>query len=279
MSSERDENSTAEPSGGSGHVGEVIEPLDANEQYTATLQARFQFPYGLENSVVYSAPNGWLNGRYTFAQYQLPQDRTSAGRHHRANSQSQSVLFTLPAELRLQIYEHALSVERETVLLVAPHFLRKYRQRVTVLMLLETCRRIHAEAEPIFYRVNRLELPNSAHAGVFFSTVSQTRREAIRSMAIYVWSDYEQLHFIRAIAPASGVRHLRINRACCEWHMEKSIWSRFADDIAAALRELKELRGLEITSPRLPVKTPAVESKRRELKELDDKLIASLGFQ
>ncbi|KAJ2957354.1 hypothetical protein NQ176_g11250 [Zarea fungicola] len=153
-------------------------------------------------------------------------------------------------------------------------------QPQTVLRLLETCRQIHAEAEDIFYQVNQIELSDLSMAHKFFRAISQTRRDAIRSIAFSAVSGDGVLTLIRVIAPASRrLRNLRIERGLCIFHMHRHSWTPFADDIVAALRELKELRGLEITAPGLSGKTPAEDRKRKEVKEIEDKVAASLGFR
>ena len=57
------------------------------------------------------------------------------------DSEMQSPLFTLPAELRLQIYEHALMFHVATIVLL---------KEARAPGILQTCRKIYAEAVPIY---------------------------------------------------------------------------------------------------------------------------------
>ena len=111
-----------------------------------------------------------------------------------AEQQQTSALFSLPPEIRNDIYELLLRVDRSdgTVQIVKfskePHHAPSHRRPQSVLSLLLVCRQIHDEARGIFYNVNHLRFTeNPRGSGClqgFLSALSKERLLAIRAMTI-----------------------------------------------------------------------------------------------
>lgn len=75
------------------------------------------------------------------------------------NTQSNNLLFRLPAELRNRIYEEVFSLPKTQYgSTIIRRFSKSYRQRLSVLSLLGTCRLINQEAAKIFFDINSIEI-------------------------------------------------------------------------------------------------------------------------
>jgi hypothetical protein len=187
--------------------------------------------------------------------------------------QDQCILFRLPAELRLRIYEQALSINSPTVHLkwYPSNYLRP-----SILSILETCRRINAEAESIFYTINHFQYLTTRprHATAFSQSLSPVRRNAIRRITISVSSGSEALSQIQELTLLSKLQTLRIERRLDVRYIDIGTWKLLAKQIKMELEKFSGLRELDIFTPDVMVSATsrgrAVEEQRMgQLAQID----------
>jgi hypothetical protein len=181
------------------------------------------------------------------------------------------VLFSLPIELRLRIYEEVLFIESSEVRL--KWYPANYRKKLrpSVLSILETCRRIHGEAESIFYSINQFQCPieTSSLAPGFFQSIGPIRRDAIRSLTVSVSSGSKALALIQDVTLLSKLQKLRIERQLCIRYIDIGTWVVLAKQLKTELKKLGELRELEIVTPETVTPTPEEEQRMQRLVQID----------
>ncbi|KAK3679936.1 hypothetical protein LTR78_000313 [Recurvomyces mirabilis] len=171
------------------------------------------------------------------------------------HQQEQSLLFQLPAELRLCIYEMALHVP------TTAHGLRLIRSPVgsnkpSVLALYLTCRRALAEAEGIFYSINRLHnVPP-----LFWQTIGQKRQNAITMLSLSVTS---------AAAALVELQSLRIATNSSIRFLDPSSWRLMAPQLITELGGFKQLNDVQIFTPEALDETNEELSRKGKLDEVD----------
>ncbi|EME46707.1 hypothetical protein DOTSEDRAFT_52125 [Dothistroma septosporum NZE10] len=109
--------------------------------------------------------------------------------------QPHSPLFTLPTELRLQIYTHLLTLHpsiysTNDTCLNAVSIIWSSRPSA-YLQILATCQTIYNEAADLFYSLNRLYITNRqtaniSHLDSFFGTVRAERLKGVREVVLAV---------------------------------------------------------------------------------------------
>ncbi|KAH8812888.1 hypothetical protein F5884DRAFT_856179 [Xylogone sp. PMI_703] len=190
------------------------------------------------------------------------------------DEQHQCKLFSLPAELRLRIYKQVLSIESPSVQLKWCPAKHRNSLRPSVLSILETCRRIYIEAEPIFYSVNHFQYPveTPRFATGFCKAINPNRRDAIRSLTIVVSSGSQALRIIEELIPLSKLQKLRIERRQSIRYLEIESWAVLAKQLKMELEKLSELRELEIVTPDAATLTQVEEDRMRRLCRIDSLL-------
>ncbi|OAQ61595.1 hypothetical protein VFPPC_09417 [Pochonia chlamydosporia 170] len=188
------------------------------------------------------------------------------------DEQAQCILFRLPIELRLRIYEEVLRIKSPKVQLKWYPASHRTSPHLSVLSIIETCRRIHAEAEPIFYSINYIQysVTTPRPSTSFFQTISPTRLESIRSLIISVSSGGEALHIIRELMPLTKLQKLMIERQQCVRYIDIQAWIVLAKQLKMELEKLSELQILDIITPETPKQTPEEEQRMRRLDQVDD---------
>ncbi|KAK2606281.1 hypothetical protein QQS21_003329 [Conoideocrella luteorostrata] len=200
----------------------------------------------------------------TLRKYRAPSD----------DDQTQCRLFQLPTELRLHIYKEVLSIKSPKVQLKwCP---TSYRNALpsSVLSILETCRRIHAEAVPIFYSVNCIQYPTTTPnpSRSFFQTISTTRLNSIRNVVVTVSSSGQALQVCRQLTSAPKLQKLRVERQLCARYIDVRSWAVLAKQIGMELEKLTELQELELATPETSKPTPEEEQRMRRLDQIDASL-------
>lgn len=181
------------------------------------------------------------------------------------HEQSQSPLFQLPAEIRLQIYENAFKIKQaHSVIEIRQHPAPTW----SVLNFLLTCRRALAEAEEIFYSVNRLTIVDSA----FWSHVGVRRREAITMISLPVRSAAAALGALERLHHAPNLRSLHIERQVSIRFTAVREWRVMAAQLVTEIEKMRCLGDLRISTPK-PVDLSEHElGMRSSLEEVDDRL-------
>lgn len=188
------------------------------------------------------------------------------------NNQAQCIIFRLPLELRQRIYEEHFSIDSVKV-----HLKWYPTSRLSVLVLLETCRRIHAEAEHVFYSINRLQYTNlePRPSTSFFHSISPARLESIQNLTICVSSAGEALQICQELAPLRNLRALTIERQQCARYIDVSSWKLLSKQLKAELEKLSSLKALDIVTPYTPKQTPEEQERMRQLAQIDGLLQVS----
>lgn len=136
------------------------------------------------------------------------------------NQQQQCPLFSqLPDELRLRIYEFAMSVRPDGLdqAVVLRDFASMHRapNAPSVLSLLATCRRVYVEAAQIFYATHRLQLYLTDYhrppiqfleQTSFLDVTSQARLKGVRELVIPI---PDHSHMAAACEPLQRLPRLR----------------------------------------------------------------------
>lgn len=109
------------------------------------------------------------------------------------NPQTQCRLFSLPAELRNEIYTLVFAVpQNASGRVVLSHTSHHTPAKPTVLSILQTCRLIRDEAEDLFYNIHHLEIGNPDHnlhvtyIEAFIKRSNAHRLAAIRALTVLV---------------------------------------------------------------------------------------------
>jgi hypothetical protein len=180
-------------------------------------------------------------------------------------------LFTLPVELRLRIYEQVLSIESPKVQLNWIAASHRQNFQPSVLSILETCRRIYVEAEPIFYSINHFVYPNRWLRSVtgFSRTINPFRRNAVRSITISASSAGAALSMIEEVTLLSKLQKLRIERRYSIRYTDVGSWVVLAKQLKMELEKLSELQELEIFTPETVTPTPVEEQMVQRLGQID----------
>lgn len=171
--------------------------------------------------------------------------------------QLQSPLFALPAELRLNIYE---------LLLFVPSGLRitnrTNRESPSILSLLQTCRRILAEAEDIFYSIQRLQFSLS-ECTPFLNSIGTKRREAITSISIAASNGSQALAQIQDLYLAPNLRSLYIMNPVGLRYLNISSWTLLARQLEVEMHRLDRLEELKVVQLVLHEADTEGEKERR----------------
>lgn len=134
------------------------------------------------------------------------------------NSQPQSRLFTLPAEIRNHIYTLVLTVPTHDEAIWSPQYstppilLIPYPNdpnKPTVLSLLATCRLVHDEAYGIFYSMQSLELDH--HTMPSTRLLSKQRLAAFREVTTTAYEPEELNTLLRKLRHFPQLKIVTIN--------------------------------------------------------------------
>lgn len=180
-------------------------------------------------------------------------------------NQSDCPLFGLPTELRLQIYEMALclSIDVDTLEL-GLHIPKNH------LALVQTCRRIHDEADRLFWPLYRFEYTPRLFR------LRPTTREALT--AITMTTSRAELAYRAASHIAESlpnIRSLHIQRPMSVRSIDVNEWRLRAMQMRVALAAMRKLENFEILTPEYGGVLTAVEETRwLKLQEVDDSLRA-----
>lgn len=206
------------------------------------------------------------------------QHDTAASLHNdTVESQQQCRLFKLPPELRLRIYADVLSCPASRAVITWTSATTSQQKLPwTVLAVLQTCRRIYAEAETIFYSTNQIHLVNHHVAKGFLQTINAERRGAIKKVSFSAASSSSVLSMAHVLTSASRLQVLEIHRQQSIRYIDVRAWAVLAQQIKSELSKLRCLRQLEIITPALDAPS-ALETERMEkLKHVDDIIVGGV---
>ncbi|KAF2720490.1 hypothetical protein K431DRAFT_295167 [Polychaeton citri CBS 116435] len=188
------------------------------------------------------------------------------------HSQEQSPLFQLPVELRLNIYEHLLriGVTGSGVELVQRLTPVRFPTRLAIL---STCRRALAEAEDIFYSVNRLSLE---HPDELWASLGPRRRCAVTSFTLPAKSAASTLHGLQQLRLFQNLESLHIERRLGVQYQDISTWAIMVPQLAAEVRAMERLVDVRIINPEATGLTEHDKVREMKLKEIDRKICSAL---
>ncbi|KAK4565680.1 hypothetical protein LTR86_003528 [Recurvomyces mirabilis] len=217
--------------------------------------------------------NFQLNSRFGSLSLQVrPSIKTESNTAtpHKASEyqQEHSLLFQLPAELRLCIYEMILHVP------TTAHGLQLVRSpahsdKHTVLALILTCGRVLAEAVGIFYSINRL----FNISPLFWQTIGQRRKDAITMLSLSVSSAAATLIELRHLHNAANVRSIQIIRQSSIRFIDPSSWRLMAPQLISELEGSKQLDDIQFFTPDARDMTSEELCRKAKLDEVDCRLI------
>lgn len=192
--------------------------------------------------------------------------------------QTQSRLFTLPAELRVQIYELVVHIPQQAQI--------RWRSPLsewppTVLSLLQTCRKMHTEAAEIFYAINKISysllddevytintklndrLPNDRPTS-FLAAIGSRRRNAITSLTISPESGSLAIRMIEQLHLMPNLRSLHFQFPYYNPHSQGLYsWTGLAKELKSALGNMEHLQEVKLTIRECPGTFGYVQALRR----------------
>ncbi|RFU76498.1 hypothetical protein TARUN_5745 [Trichoderma arundinaceum] len=190
------------------------------------------------------------------------------------NKQDQCMLFSLPFELRLRIYEEVLLIQALKVQLRWYPTNQQKNHPISVLSILVTCQRIHAEAESIFYSINhfKYQVEESRLNRNFFQAISSKRRDAIKKITITVSSGSEALAILSELSVLTGLQELQMERQQSIRFTDIGAWVVLAKQLRMELEKLVGLKELDIITPPTITPTPDEEQRMQRLDKVDASL-------
>jgi hypothetical protein len=191
------------------------------------------------------------------------------------NQQHQSLLFKLPTELRLSIYEHVLRLPYEGGSyrqIVRHHSCERHRSN-SVLNVLATCRLIQHEAEELFYTQNTLRIKQPAD---FCKSSSARRRGAINNLVICVASPGEMLVQLEALQGFPNLETLVVERLISIKFTEPRTWAVLTPNYVAEVKKLAKLRSIRLVTPRDEQLTEHEMERLKKLEFHDAKIVAAV---
>ncbi|KAK4495924.1 hypothetical protein PRZ48_013192 [Zasmidium cellare] len=197
-------------------------------------------------------------------------DGTNSGERP-IHQQEQSPLFRLPAELRLEIYEHVL---RLPIPAAATNVIP--RAAKGGLSILLTCRRALAEAEEVFYSVNRCSHENPVD---FLQTLSPRRRLAITKFTMPVVSAAAMHVRLQQLHALPNLTSLYIQRRTSIRYLDVSGWAIMAAQIVAEIRKMEKLAEVRFLTPEATSTLTETEVARKEKLDGIDRKICSAAPQ
>lgn len=208
------------------------------------------------------------------------------------NPQLQSPLFALPTELRLQIWEHLLTLLTPTTstepfygipMSPEPHLCPNHRRLrpPSILSILQTCRLAHTEAQTLFYSLNRLH----ADPRIAAARLSPPRRAAVAAMTMTVTVAQEMTSVARALRSAEGalpgLRSLWFVRTQTIKFLDPRPWAVMSYQTAGELRGAKEggcrlLSEVRVITPEEKYPTNADRERWARLRIADERIEAAV---
>jgi hypothetical protein len=162
-------------------------------------------------------------------------------------SQEQSLLFRLPVEIRLPIYEHILQAPNQAPAADAsPHDWHNLDHKPVSLTILLTCRRALEEAEGIYYSSNCLCLDRPAE---FLARTDFRRRSTVKEVTIIAKSGASMLEQVEQLRTLPNLTALYVRRISGVKFQDVSSWAIMTPQLITALREMGSLRTLHIRTP------------------------------
>ncbi|GIZ46617.1 hypothetical protein CKM354_000973700 [Cercospora kikuchii] len=184
------------------------------------------------------------------------------------NPQNQSLLFLLPTELRLNIYEHLLSIPTSRgAVKIAPR--PSHGKDPVTLAILLTCRRALAEAEEIFYSVNRFSIdpPTS-----FLDTLGARRLSAITKLELVVGQPSSMLIGLKQLHCLPNLGSLHVRRTVGLRYQNVSAWAVMAPQLIAEIWKMESLSDIRFGSPGTNSLEESDSAHMKRLSEIDQKL-------
>ncbi|KAK5169899.1 uncharacterized protein LTR77_005877 [Saxophila tyrrhenica] len=154
--------------------------------------------------------------------------------HMNMHPQDQSRLFSLPAEIRLYIYELALAVDGGIAELGRPP--SKHH-----LAMLRTCQRVRNESKDIYYDLHRFIVRTADTV----RNAPHRQRDLIHAITISTSSGVQALEMVQKAATLPNLRSIHFKRDISLRYLNISLWSLMARQIQTALAELKSLEKIE----------------------------------
>ena len=164
-------------------------------------------------------------------------------------------LLTLPAEIRIRIYDYVLYVPTADGKLT----LVKRRQRVSdnepysVLAILQTCRQIRNEAEAVFYHINHLRFKDLSQ---IFAPKSRTcylglpRRAAIRTLTVGIGNCFFNGPIVGGIEWFSSLEVLQLELRPRVTHNLRMFWNCHGTGrLPSTLAKLEMLKEIRLIAP------------------------------
>lgn len=181
------------------------------------------------------------------------------------SQQTQSKLFSVPAEIRDYIYKLVLEINDDPV--------RMETIPKNHLSILQACRRILLEAETIFYAAHRFQYSGQQS---HLHRIGPPRRDAITAITIVTSSGAIAFGMIQGLHRFPNLKSLHIQREVSVRYLNISDWAIMRRQIRSELDRFKHLSEVRILMP-LPTSelTQAEMPRAEKLASIDADLVRS----
>ncbi|KAK3716415.1 hypothetical protein LTR37_006565 [Vermiconidia calcicola] len=177
------------------------------------------------------------------------------------NLQPASRLFSLPVEIRLQIYELLLLLYDATPALVP----MPTKNRVSIL---QTCRRVLHEADQIYYSIHYFGF--GPDFGQILRAIGPHRRNALTALTVWTSSGSAAYGIIKQLHALPNLKICTFQQGLWVRDLNMSDWSLMAQRLQAELTKLGQLREAMATTPEASGYYMDLKQKRKQkLREVD----------
>jgi hypothetical protein len=187
------------------------------------------------------------------------------------SEQAQSRIFQLPFEIRLRIYEMVMYVPADRKGIQFVHHCK--RETPSVLSMLATCRRALAEAEDIFYSINRFEIQKPEQ----MLSLSKKRREAVRMITLPALSGATTLPLVAQLQHVPKLRSLYLKRHISIKYTDVKAWAVMSYQIATEVKKHEFLEEVVFVMPDAKDLSEFDIQRQRKLDEVDARVARAAG--
>lgn len=190
--------------------------------------------------------------------------------------QEQSPLFRIPAEIRLEVYEHILRIPTSSPTSSVNLVHRPAQLRIpSSLSLLETCRLILSEAETLFYALNRL---STAYPANLYNSLNSARRSAITQVTLPALSGASTFALLQQLQNFENVKSVYLERRNSARFQDVRTWRVMEKQIVGVLAGMEELEEVKFWTPEMEGVIIESEKRRgRELEEFDGRVCGAVN--
>ena len=235
---------------------------DANDEMAAAVEKPPLFDFHFEfklGRVQHPLPDWLLSTKIT---------RAKLGKPLPVAGQELSLLFTLPLEIRLQIYDFLLRPLHTMDFGVRMTRSPVHPRLPTILSILLTCRRALYEAEHIFYTSNRLWVDDVG----FPQSLGTVRRSAVWELAVPAQSATMVLELLKILQVLPNLRSLHLVRQVSIRYIDVLSWSILASQLVTQAEKLAQIEDLKIITPEATELTPGDIERKGKLESIDCRL-------